>query len=214
MRPARRFGVALLLASAIGCGSAPPTVPLTGAWPAQAAADFDDLDDHYQEQTALWTRRGRVRTGYREVLIVDATLASPPWLAAKAARDGALAGDNAAERDARLAKVQADDATGYVVHLLVATWDRRENNLDRGAAASWAPVLIAENGARLSPSKIARDKRPRPVLRAEFAHLGDFAEAYTVTFPRDVALFRDDAKQIRMRLIGTEGAVELSWDAP
>lgn len=207
--------VAGAMAAASGCRSAPPRVPLTSAWPAPAASDsVADADARYQATTKRWTRHGLVRNGYREVVSVDATLASPAWLAAKVERDAALAGDGPTEREARWTTAQAADATSYVVHLLIATWDRRENNLDRGERASWTVTLMGDDGRRLAPTKVVRDKRPRPVIRAEFDHLGDFAEAYTITFPRDVPLFGDGARQIRLRVSGAEGATELSWDAP
>lgn len=207
--------LALAAGSSSGCRSAPPRVPLTAAWPAaQGEASIELADARYQATTKRWTRHGQVRNGYREVVTVDATLASPEWSAAKVERDAALAGDGPAERQARRAAAQAAEAAGYVVHLLIATWDRRENNLDRGERASWSVALLADDGRRLVPTKVVRDKRPRPVVRAEFDHLGDFAEAYTLTFPRDVELFGDAARRIRLRLSGAEGATELSWDAP
>ncbi len=212
MRP--RLALALALALA-GCHATPGPVPLTGSWPAlpTLATDADDADDLYRDETAIWTRSGNVRNGYREVLRADATLAAPPWQVARVARTAALHGDDAAARDARLDAVRSADAETVLVYLAVATWDRRENNFDRGARASWTALLIASDGARLAATKIERDKRPRPVLRAEFPHLEDFAEVYTLTFPRPASLFGPSVADVRLRLIGAEGAVELTWAA-
>lgn len=211
MRAAVGLAIALALA---GCHVTPAPVPLVGTWPAlPALADADDADDLYRDETAAWTRSGNVRNGYREVLQVAATLAAPPWQVARVARTAALHADDAPARDARLEAARSADTESVTVYLAVATWDRRENNLDRGARASWAALLIADDGTRLSPTKIERDKRPRPVLRAEFPHLDDFAEVYAVTFPRPATLFGPAVQTIRLRLIGAEGAVELRWAA-
>ena len=67
---------------------------------------------------------------------------------------------------------------------MVTTWDRRENDLDRGKKSVWRVVLVDEHGHEIEPLEIVKDKRPTFTVRAEFPALGDFATPYIARFPR------------------------------
>lgn len=185
------------------CATAPPRVPLDGAWP-QAPATYDEAHD-------TWTRRATLRDGYREVLTVEATLKAPPWRAAHARHVASLRGGS---DEALLAAAREADAGGVEVELVVTAWDRAENDLDRGARASWQVALLTDDGAAIAPRTVVRDRRPPSTIRAEYPGLGHFAQAYAVTFPRDVPVFGPTTRRLRLRVSGTQGALELAWDAP
>ena len=74
-------------------------------------------------------------------------------------------------------------------------------------------MLIADDGTQLPSGTITRDKRPRPALRADFAHLNDFDEVYVVKFPRTVELMSASTQKIRLRMVGPEGAIDIAWVA-
>ena len=198
--------LALALLLVIGCGSAPPRVRLTEDWPASAG--------NYDTVVAAWTRSTILRGQYQEVLELSATFKSPDWRAAHAARDAEHRGLTGEARDQRLAQAQAEGAAAYEVELMVTTWDRRENDLDRGKRSVWKVVLVDEQGHEIEPIEIARDRRPAFTVRAEFPALGDFATPYIVRFPRTTPVLGPAVKTVRLRMSSERGGVELAWAAP
>ena len=150
-----------------------------------------------------------------EVLDLSATLKSPEWREAHALRDADfrnLVGD---ARDARVAQAQAEAGGPYEVELLVTTWDRRENDLERGKRSVWRVVMVDGTGHEIEPpSKIVRDKRPLFVVRAEFPGFGDFATAYIARFPRTTPLLGPSVRLVRLRMSSERGGVEVVVEAP
>jgi hypothetical protein len=194
---------ALLLVFLIACGSAPPPVDLSGQWPAMA--------EDYETVTARWTRQASLRDQYQEILELAAVFKSPQWRAAHASRDAYFRKLTGAARDQRMAQAQAEMAGPYEIELLVTTWDRRENDLDRGKKSVWHVVLVDEQGNEIEPLEIVKDKRPTFTIRADFPALGDFATAYIARFPRTTPLLGPNARLLRLRMSGTRGGIELAW---
>jgi len=190
------------------CGSTPGPVCLSCEWPA-SPADPDDYKDITQE----WTRTDALRTTYQEVLEVHATLKSPEWRAAFAARDAEHRRLTGAAKDQRMAQAKAESEGPYEVEMMVTTWDRRENDLDHGKRSVWHVVLVDDAGNEVEPLEIVKDKRPEHVVRADFPAYGDFATAYIARFPRESNVLGPGVKQLRLRMSGSRGGVELVWDA-
>jgi len=198
--------VALALAA---CGASTVRKPLTDTWP---AADISA--DDYLDVTDDWTRKATLRGSYQEVLELAATLKSPEWRAAHASRDAEHRGLVGAAREQRIAQAKAEAAGPFELELMVTTWDRRENDLDRGAKSTWRVVLLDANGMEVAPLEIVKDRRPAFVVRTEFPAFGDFAQAYIVRFPREAAVLGPNTKQVRLRMSGERGGLEVTWDAP
>jgi len=196
----------LVIALVAGCAGGDAQVRLDEGWPAKPP--------DYEDTTAAWTRHTTMRGDYQEALAFDAVFKSPDWRAAHAARDAEHRGLTGPARDAVLTQAQADMAGPYEVEILFTTWDRRENDLDRGKRSVWHVVLIDEQGNEVAPIEIIKDKRPAFTVRAEFPALGDFATAYIARFPRTAPLLGPSAKLVRLRLSGERGGVELAWAAP
>ncbi len=196
--------LAVLLAA---CTPKPANVRLTEEWPAQPSTDYDTV-------TFNWTRTAVMRGQYQEVLDLAATFKSPEWRAAHAARDADHRGLTGPDRDKRLAQAQADMAGPYEVELMVTTWDRRENDLDRGKKSVWHVVLVDEAGHEIEPLEIVKDKRPTFTVRSEFPALGDFAQPYIARFPRTQAVLGPSVRSLRLRISGERGGVEVAWNAP
>ena len=200
----RRAGAIVALGVAIGCASAPPPVRLVDDWP--------DRPRGYDAVVVDWTRSALLRADYQQVCEVVATLKSPEWRSARATQDADARGLVGEARAQRLAQARADATAGpYEIELLVTTWDRRENDLDRGARSVWRVALIDDQGQEIAPVEIVRDRRPAFIVRAEFPGLGEFATAYVARFPRTAALFRAGATQVRLRLSSARGGLELRW---
>lgn len=198
--------LALLLALASATGCATTRVPLTNEWPASAG--------EYHAVTREWTRSASLNQDYQLVISAEATLLSAPWRAAKLEREARLRGLGPAAREALLATEKARAQGPWEIELLVTTWDRKENDLHRGERASWRVALLYEQGNEIAPVEVSRDRRPPHVVRAEFAHLGDFAQAYVVRFAKEVPLLGPGVQRVRLRVTSARGAVELAWLAP
>ncbi len=195
----------LLALSLAACGPAAPPVHLTEEWPARnTALPYDDV-------TREWTRTGTIRGQYQEVLDVAVTFKSPEWRAAHALRDADHRGLTPEQRDQALAQAQAEMAGPYEVERMVTTWDRRENDLDRGKKSVWRVVLVDQAGNEIEPIEIIKDRRPTFTLRSEFPALGDFAVAYVARFPRQPPLLGPNVRVLRLRISGERGGVEVAW---
>jgi hypothetical protein len=178
---------------------------LTDEWPT-AVGDYPVV-------VRDWTRKTQLHANYQEVCELVATLKSAEWRAAQATHDADVRGLIGAERNQRIAQSQADAAGPYELEVMVTTWDRRENDLDRGAKSVWRVVLIDEQGREIAPLEIVRDRRPAFVVRAEFPSLGEFATPYIARFPRTTPIFGPQVKQVRLRMSSARGGLEVDWNA-
>jgi hypothetical protein len=210
-RPTRRALLAVTVAAVVvvgagaGCPRPPAPVVLDGAWPSAAAVgDFDDV-------TRAWTRSAQLRGDYQLVAELHATIRSPAWRAAwieRQARHGKL---SAAARAQLETEQRAADEAALEISLVLTTWDRDENDLERGAKASWRVWLVDASGAEIPATEIVRDKRPEYVLRSELPGFGDFAEAYVARFPREPRLLGPGVDRLTLRMAGARGGLELVW---
>ncbi len=201
--PAWLVGGVLALGLAACIETAAPPVAFATTWPTRVA-NFDDV-------TRAWTRRAKLRNGYEESLALSATIKTPEWRAARVARDVRYARMSEASASELVTKEQAALADHYEVELLVATWARRENDLERGEKSSWRVVLVADDGTEIKPIAIRRDRRPREQVELEHPDFGDFTVAYIATFPKDRDLLA--GRSIRLHMSSARGGVELLWRA-
>ena len=202
----RRGGIIWGLCTAAICAACTVTYPavrLTEDWPTTARDYSGVVHD--------WTRKAQLHASYQEVCELVATFKSAEWRAAFATRDADLRGLVGAGREQRIAQSRAEVAGPYELEIMLTTWDRRENDLDRGKKSVWRVVLIDESGQEIEPLEIIRDRRPAFVVRAEFPALGEFATAYVARFPRTTPLFGPGARQVRLRMTSTRGGVEVEW---
>ena len=116
---------ALAIILLVACGGPLPKRDLSGQWP-QTAEDYD-------RTTEAWTAKTKpLRDQYQEILELAGVFKSPQWRAAYASRDAYFRKLEGDAREARMAQAKAETAGPYEIELLVTTWDRRENDLDRG----------------------------------------------------------------------------------
>ncbi|MBC7977398.1 MAG: hypothetical protein H7138_20675 [Myxococcales bacterium] len=195
----------LTLGEISACSVAHPVVRLTEDWPA-APRDYADV-------VAEWTRKAELRVDYQEACELTATLKSPEWRAAHAAQDADHRGLTGEARAQHLQQARADAVGPYELEIMLTTWDRRENDIDRGKKSVWRVVLIDEAGHEIEALEIIKDRRPTFVVRAEFPALGQFATPYIARFPRSVAILGPNAKQVRLRMSSPRGGLEVTWRA-
>lgn len=200
---AERFILALLPV-ALACGATSP-LRLDDGWP-KTAPD-------YRGATERWTRRTTLSSEYQESLDLVAIFKSAEWRAAHAERDADHRGLTGPARDGVLAQAKAEWEGPYEIELLVSTWDRRENDLDRGKRSVWHIALVDDAGQEHEPIEIVKDKRAPHILRAEFPTLGDFATAYVARFERSAITLDSSTRAVRLRMSSERGGVELVWAA-
>lgn len=217
MRPAIALAAALaasLLSAA--CGGAPPPVRLSDEWPAVATVgDYGDV-------TRKWTRHARERASsdaerdrqFEQTLDVVATFKSPEWRAAYVKHKADRGNLPASEIAAMTAREKKESADHYEVMLMVATYDRRLNELQKGPRSVWRVALVDSAGAEIVASEIRRDRRPRSEIAADFPQLGDFHQPYVARFPRTVDLLRPDARKLSLKMSSSQVGVELVWAEP
>ena len=164
----------------------------------------------YEKVTTSWTRKAGMRERYQEALTVHVTYKSLQWREAFARKNAEDRGLEGAALDAQLAQRKADDAGPLEFQMIVTTWDRRENDLDRGKKSVWRVRLLDDTGMEVEPLEIVRDKRPDYIISAEFPKMNNFAKAYVARFPRDKIT---DLSKLRMHMSSPRGGVRLIWGA-
>jgi hypothetical protein len=207
LEPGSRFIGIALAALLFGCGGPPPPISLDAAWPTKVR--------RYETATRAWTRHGDLRADLSQdkerILDVYATFKSPEWRLAYIA----FLKRNHRLPDAAAAKLIEEHRTAsqnaYEVQLLVSTYDRRANDLQKNAKSTWRVALVDDAGNEVRPAYIKRDRRPRTEILAEYPFFTDFHTAYVATFPRSIELLRDDASRFSLRMGSSRGGVELVW---
>jgi len=191
-----------LLTTLFGCSGAAP-VRFDERWPATTP--------EYQDATERWMRKATLRSSYQESLDLVAIFKSPEWRAAHAEREAEHRRLVDPERTALVERAKADAEGPHEFELLVTTWDRRENDLDRGSRSVWHLALVDDSGHEHEPIEVVKDKRAPHIVRAEFPAFGDFATAYRATFPRTALVLGPNTRAIRLRMSSERGGVELVW---
>ena len=161
----RILSTVLVAAITAGCGSAPPgPVSLDGTWPDRPA----QLDD----ATRTWTRRGDsyapLSQHKNHLLEVHATLKAPAWRTAYAHHLARQQGLSSKARAELIERERAADNEAYEVELVVATYDRQTNDLQKNLKSHWHIALTDADGNRVRPLSIKRDRRPSAEIRAVF----------------------------------------------
>ncbi len=205
------LGLGGFIVGVVGVGCGPKAVPLTlgSEWPSDPPS--------LEVATKTWTRDAQSRGGFdtdKELIIdVDATFRSPQWRAAYVEhirQQGSLSKSDIGELRASQEK-EATEHHQFV--LLVATHDRRINDLAKNERSSWQVRLRNSKGAEVAPTKIYKDRRPPTEVGAELPHLGPFDEIYIAEFPGDFELLGFGANEFQLRVFGARAGVELTWTA-
>lgn len=206
----RSLVIALIVALFSACAGAPPPVRLSDQWPAEAG--------DYREVTRKWTRSSRTIEGpdqrgrtFEQTLEVVATFKSPEWRAAYVKSRAGHHKLPPGEVAALTASEKADAAQNYEVMLLVSTYDRRLNELQKGKRSVWRVALVDGAGTEILASEIRRDRRPRSEIAAEFPDLDDFHQPYIARFPRTVDLLRPGVHRFSLKVTSAQTGVELVW---
>ena len=195
-----------LVTCAWACSSPATPVRFSDQWPTKVGG-YEDTAEH-------WTRRGVLRAPFSEqgsqLVELYATFLSTEWRAAYVDRQAAVQKLSTKRRQELQSEQQERAQEGYEIELLVSTYHPQHNELHRERSI-WRVSLVDEAGNEILANRIEKDRRPRQVVSAEFAHFGDFAEAYRVRFPHSPGLWQ--GKKFSLRVSSSLGLVEVHWDA-
>ena len=150
--------VAALLLS--GCAGAPPRVSLAEPSPAPTAGDYVD-------QLKRWTRHAQIRSDFDEALDVDATLRSPEFRQAYAAKYLEVY-RIPPDTEARVrGEILADGADTYEFHVETATHNYDLNDLT-SAKSVWRVSLLDDQQHEVTPTTVAivelTKTTPKPMM--------------------------------------------------
>jgi hypothetical protein len=190
-----------------GCASTPIVVSLGEPSPPPTAKD-------YVNELKKWTRHAHLRNDFDQALDIDATLRSPEFREAYAAKYIELYRIGEENKAHTRGEMLADGADSYEFHVETATHDYALNDLT-SAKTIWRVTLIDDQGHEVTPARVVGLKERR-ALDQEFYPYGNiFSRGWTVRFPRARAdgtpLVGSDTKSLTMRVAGPQGSIDLIW---
>ena len=168
----------------------------------------------YEKQLERWTRHGQLTNDFDQALQLDATLRSPEFRAAYAAKYIEMYKVAPESQPKVRGDLLSDGADSFEFHVESATHDYLLNDLT-GAKSVWRVTLVDDQQHEVVPSEISL-VRERRRLEMEFYPYADiFSKGWRVRFPRARAdgtpLVGSDTKSLTLRMAGPQGAVELVW---
>jgi len=191
----------------IGCGAAPPKVSLAEPTPPPKAKD-------YVEQLKRWTRHAHLINDFDQALDVDATLRSPEFREAFAAKYIEIYRIGQENRDRIRGEILSDGADTYEFHVETATHDYALNDLT-SAKTVWRVTLLDDQGHELPPSQVNALRERRALDQEFYPYTTIFSRGWTVRFPRMRAdgtpLVGADTRSLTLRFAGPQGSVDLIW---
>ena len=195
---------ALMLA---GCAGTPTRVSL--GEPA-AAPKADD----YVGELKKWTRHAQIRSDFDEALDVNATLRSPEFREAYAAKYIEIY-RIPAESQARVrGELIADGADTYELHVETSTHDYNLNDLT-SAKSVWRVSLLDDEQHEVTPLSVTSIKSRRQLDLTFYPYADIFSRGWTIRFPRARAdgtpLVGADTKSLTLRFAGPQGSADLVW---
>lgn len=200
----------LALAAALvvaGCASAPVVVSMADPQKPATAKD-------YVAQVKRWTRHAHLRSDFDEALDVDATLRSPEFRDAYAAKYIELYRIGPENQAHTRGEILSDGADSYEFHIETATHDYALNDLT-SAKTVWRLTLVDDEGHEVQPTRVVGQKERRTLDEQFYPYVNIFSRGWTVRFPRTridgSPLVGGETKALTLRFAGPQGSVDLVW---
>lgn len=189
------------------CASAPIVVSLAEPSAPPTANDYVD-------ELKRWTRHAHLRNDFDQALDVDATLRSPEFRAAYAAKYIELYRVGPENQARTRGELMSDGADSYEFHLETATHDYDLNDFT-SAKTVWRITLLDDAGHEVKPSQVSAIKERLAVDEEFYPYATIFSRGWTVRFPRTrldgSPLVGSDTKALTLRFAGPQGSVDLAW---
>ena len=199
--------VSVAVLAPLSCSPTQGPLVLSNEWPTEPQS--------LPAATRTWTRVDEYRAGLSQdaelIVRLSATFRSPAWRAAYVNHLGKI-GQLSPTQIAKLRAAQEKAGAKYhEFALLVATHDRRINDLAKGDRSVWRMVLIDSNGNDVAPLEVFKDRRPPAEIRAELPHLTAFDEVYIARFPANHPILAAGSKSFSLKLWSGRGGVTAVW---
>ena len=196
--------VAVLVA---GCASTPVVVSLGEPSPPPTSKD-------YVNQLKKWTRHAHLRNDFDQALDVDATLRSPEFREAFAAKYIEIYRIGSENQAHTRGEILSDGADSYEFHIETATHDYALNDLT-SAKTVWRLTLVDDEGHEVQPTRVVGQKERRTLDEQFYPYVNIFSRGWTVRFPRTridgSPLVGGETKALTLRFAGPQGSVDLVW---
>ena len=190
-----------------GCASAPIVVSLAEPSPPPTAKD-------YVNELKKWTRHAHLRNDFDQALDVDATLRSPEFREAYAAKYIEVFRIGTENQAHTRGDLLSDGADSYEFHIETATHDYDLNDLT-SAKTVWRVTLLDDEGHEVKPSLVRGIKERRAVDQEFYPYTSIFSKGWRMRFPRarpdGTPLVGSDTKSLTLRFAGPVGVVDLVW---
>jgi hypothetical protein len=191
----------------LGCAHTPVRVSLAEPSPPPGAKQYVD-------QLKRWSRHGSIKSDFDETLGVDATLRSPEFRHAFAAKYIQIYKIGPENKERIRGEILSDGADTYEFHVETATHDYVLNDFT-SAKTVWRVTLVDDQGHEVIPTEIRAIKERRELDMAFYPYASIFSRGWQVRFPRARAdgapLVGADTKSLTLRFAGPQGSVELVW---
>jgi hypothetical protein len=199
--------VLLLAAPVAGCASAPIVVSL--AEPSPPPTSKDSVNELQK-----WTRPAHLRNDFDQALDVDATLRSPEFREAYAAKYIEVYRIGPETQAHTRGEILSDGADSYEFHVETATHEYALNDLT-SAKTIWRVTLIDDQGHEVQPAKVLGLKERRALDQEFYPYTNIFSRGWTLRFPRTrldgSPLVGSDTRALTLRFAGPQGSVDLVW---
>lgn len=201
-------GLALCALVALGCGcGAVERVSLNEPTQVPTRKEYGKL-------LKRWTRHGHAIFDFDEALDATATMRSPEFRSAYAAKyieDYKVVPES---RDRVRGEIMSDGADFYEFHVETQTHDYDINDLT-SAKTVWRISLIDDQGHETKPREVTPDKAKREVYAEFYPYATIFSRAWRLRFPRahtdGTPIVGSDTKSLTLRFAGPVGVVDLTW---
>jgi hypothetical protein len=206
----KQLALVLLLAAGtaqVGCRKPPLRVSLAEPKPAPTAKDYVD-------QLKRWTRSAQIFSDFDQALQVDATLRSPEFRAAYAAKYLQMYKVAPENQENVRGDLLSDGADSFEFHVETATHDYLLNDLG-GPKSVWRVTLVDDQFHELTPSEISSIRERRRLELEFYPYSGLFSRGWRIRFPRARAdgtpFIGSETKALTLRFAGPQGSVDLVW---
>ncbi len=200
----------LLLISATGCKSGPPTI----GDPPPRLAD-GEAERGYKDVLGRFTGTGEVYTGFDTQLFAGATYQSWEFRKARVERVAQFKSQSKEEVEKLLAEERAEWEQFHVFEL--GTWTREPRFDDFDRKNSIWRIALRTDTVELLPSEVLRVQRVNQDARALYPYMGEFWVRYRVMFPRRLPdgspSLPDGTKDLTLRVASTLGRADLKTRA-
>jgi hypothetical protein len=202
----KRLALAALVFA--GCATAAPKVSLGEPPAAPVAKDYVD-------QLKKWTRHGHLFSDFDAALDVDATMRSPEFRAAYAAKYLEVYRVEPEHQPKVRGDILSDGADTYEFHVETATHDYELNDLV-GAKSVWRVTLVDDTRHEVTAQEVSAIKERRRLDSEFYPYATYFTRGWRIRFPRTRTdgspLVSGETKTLTLRFAGPQGSVDLRWD--